>query len=98
MSWQCNNCARCACVSDRWIGAACAGRLIGSRCGPFDVAIDALASGLVEVAPLVSDTFDLSDGLRALERAAEPGVMKVLLDVSERRGVAQQPPPDLAGR
>lgn len=53
--------------------------MVGSRCGPFDVAIDALANGLVEVAPLISDTFDLSEGLRALERAAEPGVMKVLL-------------------
>jgi threonine dehydrogenase-like Zn-dependent dehydrogenase len=72
--------------------------IVGSRCGPFDVAIDALANGLVEVAPLISDTFDLSDGLRALARAAEPGVMKVLLDASERRGLAQQPPPDLAER
>jgi threonine dehydrogenase-like Zn-dependent dehydrogenase len=53
--------------------------IVGSRCGPFDVAIDALVNGLVEVAPLVSDTFDLADGLRALERAAEPGVMKVVL-------------------
>jgi threonine dehydrogenase-like Zn-dependent dehydrogenase len=62
------------------------------------VAIDALANGLVEVAQLVSDTFDLSDGLRALERAAEPGVMKVLLDASDGRGVPQQPPQDLPGR
>ena len=53
--------------------------VVGSRCGPFDRALDALANGLVDVHPLISDRFDLSDGVRALERAAEPGVLKVLL-------------------
>ena len=53
--------------------------VVGSRCGPFDRALDALAKGLVDVHPLISDRFDLRDGVRALERAAEPGVMKVLL-------------------
>lgn len=53
--------------------------VVGSRCGPFDRALDALANGLVDVEPLISDRFDLSDGVRALERAAEPGVLKVLL-------------------
>jgi threonine dehydrogenase-like Zn-dependent dehydrogenase len=56
--------------------------VIGSRCGPFDRALDALARGLVDVAPLVSDRFDLSEAPRALRRAAEPGVLKVLLDIS----------------
>jgi threonine dehydrogenase-like Zn-dependent dehydrogenase len=56
--------------------------VVGSRCGPFDRALDALAHGLVEVTPLVSDRFDLSEAPRALARAAEPGVLKVLLDVS----------------
>ena len=55
--------------------------LVGSRCGPFDLALDALVHGLVEVRPLISDRFDLSDGVRALARAAEPGVLKVLLSV-----------------
>jgi threonine dehydrogenase-like Zn-dependent dehydrogenase len=53
--------------------------IVGSRCGPFDRALDALASGLVEVRPLISDRFPLLEGLRALERAAEPDVLKVLL-------------------
>ena len=57
--------------------------IVGSRCGPFDRALDALANGLVEVPSLVDDRFDLSDGVRALERAGEPGVLKVLLRVSE---------------
>jgi hypothetical protein len=31
---------------------------------------------------LISARFDLSQGIRALARANEPGVMKVLLDVN----------------
>ena len=56
--------------------------VVGSRCGPFEQALDALANGLVDVQPLISDRFDLSDAPRALARAAEPGVLKVLLDVA----------------
>jgi threonine dehydrogenase-like Zn-dependent dehydrogenase len=55
--------------------------IVGSRCGPFHRAIEALAQGLVDVRPLIADRFELADGLRAIERAAEPGVLKVLLDV-----------------
>lgn len=53
--------------------------IVGSRCGPFDRALDALEHGLVDVQPLISARFDLSQGLRALERAGEPGVLKVLI-------------------
>ena len=56
--------------------------LVGSRCGPFDQALAALEKGLVEVEPLVSARFNLSDGLAALEKAQAKGVMKVLLEVS----------------
>lgn len=55
--------------------------IVGSRCGPFERALDALANGLVDVRPLITERFDLSDARRALERAAAPGVLKVLLDV-----------------
>ena len=54
--------------------------IVGSRCGPFDRALDALARGLVDVTPLISDRFNLSDGVRAIDRAREPGVLKVLID------------------
>ena len=57
--------------------------IVGSRCGPFDRALDALAKGLVDVHPLISDRFDLTDGVRALTRADEPGVMKVLLTMEQ---------------
>jgi threonine dehydrogenase-like Zn-dependent dehydrogenase len=54
--------------------------LIGSRCGPFPAALRLLAQGLVEPTPLIDARFALADGLAALGRAAEPGVMKVLID------------------
>jgi threonine dehydrogenase-like Zn-dependent dehydrogenase len=53
--------------------------IVGSRCGPFDRALDALANGVVDVHSLISDRFPLSEGVRALQRAAEPGVLKVLM-------------------
>ena len=53
--------------------------VVGSRCGLFPPAVAALESGAVDPRPLVSDSFALDDGLRALERAREPGVLKVLL-------------------
>lgn len=56
--------------------------IVGSRCGPFDRALDALAHGLVDVRPLISDRFELSDGIRALSRAAGSDVLKVLLSTS----------------
>lgn len=54
-------------------------RVIGSRCGPFVRAIDALATGAVQVAPLVEAQYSLDKGVAAIHRAAAPGVLKVLL-------------------
>ncbi len=56
--------------------------LIGSRCGRFEPAIAALVSGDVRVEDLIADEFDLHRGAEAFERAAAPGVLKVLLRVS----------------
>ena len=58
--------------------------IVGSRCGPFDRALAALAEQRIAVERLVSQRFDLSDGLAALDRASQPGVLKVLLDVASR--------------
>ena len=58
--------------------------IIGSRCGPFDKALAALEQGRVSVLPLVSDRFDLANGVDALERAATKPVLKILLDVASR--------------
>jgi threonine dehydrogenase-like Zn-dependent dehydrogenase len=55
--------------------------LVGSRCGPFDRALNALEHGLVDVEPLISARFNLSNGLAALQRAQQKGVLKVLLEM-----------------
>ena len=55
--------------------------LVGSRCGPFDRALNALEHGLVDVEPLITDRFNLSNGLVALQRAQQKGVLKVLLEM-----------------
>ncbi len=55
--------------------------LLGSRCGPFEPALAALAAGRVLVEPLVDARFPLEDGERALREAARSGVLKVLLDI-----------------
>lgn len=53
--------------------------IVGSRCGPFAPALAALASGAVCVTPLIEDRRPLADGVDALDRAASPGTLKVLL-------------------
>ncbi|HZB47315.1 MAG TPA: alcohol dehydrogenase catalytic domain-containing protein [Pyrinomonadaceae bacterium] len=55
--------------------------IVGSRCGRFKPALELLRRGAVETDALISDEFPLSEGPRAFERAAEPGVLKVLLRV-----------------
>jgi len=56
-------------------------KIIGSRCGPFRPALEALAMGNVEVRPMISETYELRDATVALQRAASPEVMKVLLHI-----------------
>jgi threonine dehydrogenase-like Zn-dependent dehydrogenase len=58
--------------------------LVGSRCGPFDRALDGLSRGDVDVLPLITDRFDLSHGLAALRRAQVRPVLKVLIDVARQ--------------
>jgi 2-desacetyl-2-hydroxyethyl bacteriochlorophyllide A dehydrogenase len=55
-------------------------RVIGSRCGPFPTAIDALARDRVEVRDLITARYRLEDAVAAFQRAQAPGVLKVLLE------------------
>jgi threonine dehydrogenase-like Zn-dependent dehydrogenase len=55
--------------------------LVGSRCGPFDRALNALEHGLVDVEPLITDRFNLSNGMMALRRAQQKSVLKVLIEM-----------------
>lgn len=53
--------------------------IVGSRCGRFAPALELLSSDGVNVTSMITEELPLSDGVRALERARQPGVMKVLL-------------------
>ncbi len=53
--------------------------VVGSRCGPFKRAVALLHSGAVELRPLITRTFALAEGPKAMAFAQRPGVMKVLL-------------------
>ena len=54
--------------------------LVGSRCGPFTPAIDALAKGRIDVAPLIDHIFPPDQFPEALEKSRTKGTLKVLLD------------------
>ena len=53
--------------------------LVGSRCGPFPPALRALATRRIDPTPLLDQVYPLDEGLRALEHAARPGVLKIAL-------------------
>jgi threonine dehydrogenase-like Zn-dependent dehydrogenase len=57
-------------------------RVVGSRCGPFDRAIEALARKRFDVARLIGAEYTLDDAEPAFRAAAQPGARKVLLRVS----------------
>jgi threonine dehydrogenase-like Zn-dependent dehydrogenase len=53
--------------------------IIGSRCGRFAPALDLLKDNRIDVESLISEEYALVDGVRAIERATQRGVLKVLL-------------------
>jgi len=55
--------------------------LIGSRCGPFPPALSLLERGLVQVRPLIQARYPLSEAIRAFDHAAQPGALKVLVNI-----------------
>lgn len=58
-------------------------RLVGSRCGRFGPALERLARGEIVLEPWIHARFPLERGPEALQRAAERGVLKVLLDMPQ---------------
>ena len=56
--------------------------LVGSRCGRFEPALALLRSGKVNVAPLISEIVPLSEAAAGFKRAAQSGVLKILLQGS----------------
>lgn len=57
-------------------------RVVGSRCGPFPRALKALASGEVDVTPLIGHEFPFDEAEAAFEAAGRRGARKVILQVS----------------
>lgn len=54
-------------------------RLVGSRCGPFEPAIQLLRSGRIDVLSLIEACYPLTEALSALEHAGQRGALKVLI-------------------
>ena len=57
--------------------------LVGSRCGPFPPAIEALRSGAVEVETFIEAVYSLPAAAAAFEHATQSGARKILLAVDE---------------
>ena len=55
--------------------------IIGSRCGPFEPALRLMEKREVDPTVLIMDEYKLRDGLKAFEKAAQPGVLKVLVAI-----------------
>src|SRR6266576_5150012 len=64
-------------------------RIQGSRCGPFAPAIRALSQKTVDISSLISARYTLNEGLAAFARAAQKGVLKVLVrnPIAKARGL-----------
>ena len=53
--------------------------VIGSRCGLFPPALEALAHNRISVSPLIDKVYTLEEGVEAVNYAVQAGVLKVLL-------------------
>jgi threonine dehydrogenase-like Zn-dependent dehydrogenase len=56
--------------------------VVGSRCGRFQPALDALIANKIDPRPLIDGAFTLEDGLAAFDTAREPLNFKILLRAS----------------
>jgi len=57
-------------------------RVVGSRCGPFEPALELMANGL-DLTGLITATYSLDQAAEAVARAGTKGTMKVQLRVSD---------------
>jgi threonine dehydrogenase-like Zn-dependent dehydrogenase len=53
--------------------------VVGSRCGPFAPALEALAERSVSVTPLIEKLYSLDEGVEAVVHAGRPGARKILI-------------------
>ncbi len=55
--------------------------VVGSRCGPFEPALRLLEKRVVDPTVLISAQYKLKDALKAFEHAAQPGILKVQIEL-----------------
>lgn len=60
-------------------------RIVGSRCGPFEPALELIAEERLQLAPLISATYDIESAVEAFQVSARSDVLKVQLNI----GVAE---------
>jgi len=53
--------------------------VVGSRCGVFPPALEALARKKISVTPMIEKIYSLTDGVAGVRRAAQRGARKILL-------------------
>jgi len=56
--------------------------LVGSRCGPFGPALRMLSEGAIDPLPLVHGRYPLRHAVEAFDRAGQPDVLKILVDLT----------------
>ena len=56
-------------------------RVVGSRCGPFGLAIELLQAGRIDLSGLVTHRFGLEEAEQAFQMAVDPSAFKVVFDV-----------------
>lgn len=60
--------------------------VVGSRCGCLATALQLLDEGRIQVEHLIDRRFPLADGIAAFAAARAPGVLKVVLEISNETG------------
>ena len=59
--------------------------ILGSRCGPFDKALEALATQNLPVERLIQGRYPLAEGVQAITHAKTKGTLKILLDIATEK-------------
>ena len=57
-------------------------QIVGSRCGPFIPALEALRAGSIQVEPLIEGIYPIADAVTAFDRATTAPTLKLLFDLS----------------
>jgi threonine dehydrogenase-like Zn-dependent dehydrogenase len=55
--------------------------IVGSRCGPFEPALRLMEKREVDPTVLIAEEYELNDVVKAFDRAAQSGMLKVLVNV-----------------